>query len=387
MTEETTDQTENLENDTQAEEVSQTEAPVKEEQAAKDAKPESVEDTVRKTFDDLKKVKEDELKTDDPVQGDKAEAPEEPTTNTESGDKKEAEKKGKKGRPNQPRIEPPARWTIEKKEWFNKQPRLAQEEIAKGWGEIEGNTTKLWQDLNRELDDHREVSKILNTYRSQWGDKGITEAQAIAELCATQDNIIKKPLETIARIMQKRGVSIQQLNQFVNGGNGASQQAAPQVPPEFNELTQKVNHLYNSFQSNQQTSQAQALQQAVGEVEQLRNEIDQGGRYRYPELWDQQQLARVKPLVEDLRKNQPSISWAEATKRAVNTLRVLDGKQGIQSPNGQRLSRENEIAKVKAASVSVKGRGNVAIAPSMAAVKGEKLEDTIRRSREFLRNN
>lgn len=277
------------------------------------------------------------------------------------------------------KLEPPVRWPVSKKEWFNRQPPEAQEELAKGWGEIESQTTKVWQDLAREKNAHAEVNNILGYYRKEWNLKGITDAQAIAELCATQDNINKNSVAGIARICQLRGVSPQQLHEFMSG-NGPTQTSAPvQQAAQNNSLTAAdVNRIVN--ESLQQNGVRQQTNAAVSELNTMKNEVDQSGRYRWPELHSQEYvLGRVQPLAENIRKTHPNLSWTQVTSIAINSLRNVDSQvSGSPSPSSSRLPAKEEIAKVRAASVSVRGRGSASIPTNTSAKPGEKLEDTIR---------
>lgn len=359
-------------------------------------KPESVADTIRASISELKGETDS---SDVDAATESAEAPSDTDSDTEV--KKEAapptdekpKKPSKKAKkevaadvpeaPAQARYEAPNRWPVAKKEWFNKQPREAQQEILDGWGEIESHATKVFQDAAREKNEALGVNKILRHYRTQWNLKGITDEQAIAELCATQDNIINKPVETIDLIMRKRGITLEHLAALRKGG---SVPATSSMPPEFSQLTETVKRLENELRSRDQAQLNTQQQSAVAEVESVLRETDSEGRYVYPELWDPAYRKRAEPFIDDARKTH-GLSWAEATKRAVFSLRQIDGRPSPSSQQ-QKFSRDNEIAKVKAASVSVKGRGS-AIVPTMAAAKpGESVKDSIRASiAELSQNN
>lgn len=285
------------------------------------------------------------------------------------------------------RLSPPERWPVESKEEFHKLPPVAQKEVLSFWNGIESHTTKLWQDLNREVDQNREVNEIVAHYLPGWNVKGITKAQAIAELCAAQDYLIKSPIEGVARIMQKTGVTLEQLEDFASGGGArASQSQQGQVSSQL--TADEVRRIIQ--ESLQQQTAHGELESARAEVVAVRDELDSEGRYKYPELHDASYIERVKPLVEDIRRTQPGISWAEATKKGVNTLRILEGRapsiNGSPSPSNPRLSRENEIASVRAASVSVRGRGGAA--PKIAVAKpGESIEESLRTTIASLSQN
>lgn len=346
----------------------------------------TVEETIRASIAELKGASDDSVDENKDSESDAND--DSLSSETESVEEKEdsktseeinlarADKKDAKISTQSQRIEPPARWPVAKKEWFNKQPKEAQEEISKGWNEIESHATKVFQEAAREKQSAANVNKILSHYRSEWGLKGITDEQAIAELCATQDNINKNPVETIALIMKKRGVSPQALANYLSG-NGETRQMS-NLPPEFNELTKTVKELKDSLSSREQAFHEQQLQQAVAEVEGVMRETNAQGQYLYPELWEETYRERAKPLVEDLRKTH-GLSWSEATRKAINVIRQIDGRPSPSS-NGSRLSTRDELQKVKAASVSIKSRGSATIPTRTPAKAGESVRETLERT-------
>ena len=355
---------------------------------------ESVEDTINEVLSELS-GESNETETDKNVQRDKSPTTKQPTSKEASEAARILAKSKQKGKKRTvvestdldaanvkeedetppPAIEPPARFPVEKKEWFNKQPREVQEEVTKGWNEIEAHTTKLWQELNRKSSRYSQLEQVVNHYMPGWNLKGITDVQAIAELCAAQDVLIKDPEAGAELLLKKIGITPEQLIARRSGTNGHSQQYQQQ--PQQNLLTaEQVEEIIE--RKNQQSQQHYAINSAANEIEMVRRETEADGRYRYPELWDAQYLQRVKPLVEVTRKTQPNVSWAEATKRAVQTLRIHEGKVGSPSSYDPRLSQDQEIAKAKAASVSIRGRGNPSIPSITQGKPGESVEDSVR---------
>lgn len=353
---------------------------------------ESVADSIRAAMEDLGSNEE----ADESLQGDEDEAA---PTAEETADaartlakSKKAKRttyeakdldlgsKGKKGEAEQvERIEPPHRFPVEKKEWFNRQPREVQEEVSKAFREQEAYFTKTSQDLQRERVRYAEVNQVVDSYLPKWGIAGLTPQAAVAELCATQDWIMKDPVAAYSHMLAKTGLTPEDLIEARDGQGYAlqQQQRYAQPAPEILDLTNKVNTLYSQLEQSQLSQQQQMLNAAVGEIDAVRREISSDGTYLYPELHDPAQLQRVQPFVEDLRKNQPSINWGEATKRAIHTLRVLDGKVGVPSPQSQKLPT-NDLNRIKSAAVSVSGRGNGSAPISGLAKDGESVADSVR---------
>lgn len=370
--------------------------------------PESVEDTILASMEELGD-KVDESEKDQQLQGDEGQKQEEPvdkTTRDAAKDSGKGKKRGRRGKrretveaadlgteaegeqePEPAKLEPPARWPVEKKEWFNKQPREAQEEIARGWTEIEGNTTKLWQDLRRREQQYGEIEQIVNHYLPNWHLKGVTAPQAIAELCAAQDAIQKDPVSAYSMMLERSGITPEHITQFRQQG-GVQTQPQSQVQTQGQTTGLTKGELLSILDKRDQTRASQsAVNNAATEIDQVRRQTTPEGNYLYPELWDADYLNyRVKPLVEGFRKTQPNVSWGELAKRAVHTLRIADGQAtGSPSPNSPRLpNKQDEIARARAASVSVRGRGNGMISNQAKPKPGESIEDSILASMDAL---
>lgn len=280
----------------------------------------------------------------------------------------------------QARLDPPVRWSVPEKEEFNRLPEVAKRQVLDFWSHMDKKFTNGSQDLARYRQRYGQIEDVINHYMPQWNLKGITDVQAVSELCAAQDFLLRSPLEAMALLCERTGVTPEAIYQYKQTGSQGAQ-AAPQVPrqqadPQFSQLTERVNAVYDYLQQGQLSHEQQAIAQGVAEVNQVRN-LQSNGRYVYPELWNDTYLTeRVQPLVSALRKTEPGLPIGEAVKRATHTLRLLDGNPPSLSPQSPGLSRE-EIANVKRASVSVRGRGNGAFPGAAKADAGEKLTDSL----------
>jgi hypothetical protein len=283
------------------------------------------------------------------------------------------------------RIEPPARFPLDKKEWFNRQPREIQEEAVRGWQELESHTTKIWQDLNRRKQRYEKIDQIINHYTPKWNLNRMTDVDAIAELCATQDIFMRDKFEGADYVLKNSGVTPEELIQW------RQQRGQGQIPTQSYGTSQPQNQqniltadqVRSILQETLQTQQQQQAQQAaLIEMQALQGEVKPDGTYVWPELHSDQSISRVQPLVANLRETQPTLSMVEATKRAINTLRILDGKiPGSPSPTDSRLSRAEQqatITNARQAGVSIRGRGSPIVPTVTQAKPGEKAEDTMR---------
>lgn len=272
------------------------------------------------------------------------------------------------------RLQAPTSWKLEAKEWFNKQPREAQAELLRRTQEQEAYFTKTSQELNREKTRYSEVNQLLDYYVPRWGVNGITPGQAAAELFAMQDLLARDPKQGLTKIMQLNGVTIDDLVSYQQGG---AQQTFSQQPQQTALTPEEVRRIV--LETNGQMTEQQLVQQAQSEVQAVANEVNAEGTYLYPELHNPSQVERVKSFVRDLRETQPGLSWGEATKRAVQTLRIQDGRFGSPSPaTSPKLSQANEIAKARSASVSLRGRGVASVPNGYQPKPNERVEDTVR---------
>lgn len=368
----------------------------------------SLEDVILQSVTELEESgQNEEPKADKPISGDankQAQEPEESElkkaartlANAKKGKKtveaselkpepsKEKPEKQENVAPTEPvdKLLPPQRWPLESKEAFNKLPDVAKKEVIDFWQGIEGNTTKLWQDLNREKQRYTEVNHIVDHYMPKWGVKGLTPQAAVTEMFAMQDQIISDPLNAYSLMLSKSGITPEQLIEHRDGGNNVVQVPQQNITNQQNNFLTK-DDLFRTMEEIERAKREQAeVDSAASEIRALQQEVGPDGRYIYPEL-QPENITRVQPLVDSIMKTQQGVSFTEATKRAVQTIRLLDGTASSPSQTASRLPTPNQsenINKIKAASVSVSGRGAASKPQFGEADENESLEDSIRRT-------
>lgn len=363
------------------------------EDEAQEEQPESIEETILKSVNE---VTNENAQTDQQVDGQSDEETEiQKAARTLAGAKKNKRKtiEGAELSPEpaqtateQPEVDlqPPQRFTLEMKEKFNKYPADLKKQYLEDWGNVQRYSTQLWQETNREKDKYTEINQIVDHYIPKWGMQGLTPQAAVAEMFAMQDRIIKDPLAAYALMLEKSGITPEMLYEYRENGG-----AVPAQQPQQQNFQQEQNNfltkeeLYETMQEwRQQEHEQAAVGSAAYEVQAVKQEMSADGRYLWPELHDLATVERVKPLVSDLMETQQGISWADATKRAIQTLRYLNGNTSSPSHNGSRLPTTNteQINKLKAASVSVSGRGNANKPIFDPAPENESVEETIMRT-------
>lgn len=278
-----------------------------------------------------------------------------------------------------PSLEPPAQWEVAQKEAFFKLPAAAQQESLKFWKNMEGHWTRRLQGVSQQAKHVEGVTTVLEQYAPAWRGHGVTDTQAITELCQTHKNLMSDPAGEVLNIMAKNGLTLDHLEQRAQ--NPGTPNAAPQAQ---NSLTaEDVRRIL--LEDRQAQLQQTATQAAISEVRSLQNERSSEGKYVYPELHDDSYLKRVQPLVEGFRKTQPGLSYGDAFRKVVDFTRIQEGKApSSPTPISPRLSPQQELQKAKAASGSVRGRSG-SLPPKMKARSGLSIEESIAQAEAELR--
>jgi hypothetical protein len=368
---------------------------------------ESVEDTILRSIEELEG---DGSQADESLQGDQGQGDEEtklkaseaarvlaaqkkPKKQVIEAKDLQPEKGVKKGRGEegeQPggNLEAPVGWDVKDKEEFAKLPEAAKRQSLAFWGRMNKVFTQGTQELSRYKQKYGELEEVETFYKPHLDSLGLNFGQTTKELLATHVKLMTDTDAELLRVIQRSGRSLESLYNFREGKGGAQQfQAQPPASPQNAHLTPDV---VSSIvrQELQGYQYQQASNSEAEELEALRNERDQDGRYLYPELWDSENMAQnywntgtiegLKPLYESFRKTQPGISAGEATRRALTALRLMKGEvPSSPSPQAQRLPNTNDIAKARAASVSIRSRGNHSMQTTSQAPTGQTVEQSI----------
>lgn len=391
MTGENEINTETLSNDEELE----TEAPETEAEQEAEPEPESIADSIRAAQEEIA-AKNESAETDNEVSGNQAQEGKEPTPEEVS---KAAQtlgkaKKGRKtevipdlGKGEPARLLPPERLSLELKEKFHQLPQEFKEVVSKSVNELEGYTTKVLQDAQRERAEINSIREVTKHYAPEWHQRGLTEAQAIAEYAAT-DRALLNPetrLPTVAKLLKNLGITPEMVYQFQQGGGAPQQNLQQNFQKPLTEA--EVVRIWQQEQEKAQQQYAtqarqQAEQSAAQEVLLVKNEVGANGRYLYPELHDDNYIQRVKPFVAAIRESQPHLSFGEATKQGIFRLRVAEGRAGTPSSSQPKLSQQ-EQERINRASVSVRSRGNPSM-PTTAIPENESVRDSIMAARAGL---
>lgn len=270
-------------------------------------------------------------------------------------------------------IQPPASWKVEAKEWFNAQPIEAKRELSRRVADHERKFTIITQELQAEKRKYSEIEKAIEPYREQWHLSGVDETRAIRSLAAA-DAMLKKDFEGgMSMLAKMKGMTLRQLADKIEGQNGAN---TSQSQPDFNNianphllnLESKVRELEERLLSEQREKERTAIDSALNDLYELRDETDAYGRYLRPELHDNETVSKLVPLVEGLSLSFPNEKPRELLLRAYT---AYTGKPAIQT----RVPQNNHVENAKKASLSVRGSPSGVAMPKKSEVP-DSVEDT-----------
>lgn len=366
-------------------EVETEETEVVETDAAEEAaKPESTEETIRKVYEQLEKGEQQEIADNaEKAANSKETATEEEATEqaeTAASTEEDSEKQAKNEQEEE-QIAPPERWTAKAKEWFRAQPKEAQREFARATADMEAQTTKIWQNLRRQEAKYKEIDQVIEHYAHDLHSKGITHQQAIAEFFAANRALDQEPVAALARIMQAKGVTPDQIAEHLKGGGT---KAAP-VNPEIHQLRSTVEELNNWKQEQLQTVQARAVQAIAQEFAAVRDEVDATGRYKYPKLHEPEQTDALKPLVRGIRESQPDLPWGDALRKAYEIRFGTPSATPAARLQAPQNSTQQNNSRARTVAVAGKSSGSSSSSLNLDDVKVPKrTEDTIRLAMRLL---
>jgi len=268
--------------------------------------------------------------------------------------KKELSKKPveqKLERESDPDLLPPERLPDSQKGVFSKLPKGLKREANKLFNSYERSMTQ----YNQALAQTKGLSDAIQPYISEWGMRGVSPAQGVAQLAAAQakltdpDPAVRE--RTFLALAKQSGIDVTKF--------GSAAETPKQDNAEIISLREKVSQLESYLGSQKTTQDSNQTQAIVQELESVRQEVDEtSGDYRYPELHNEAFLQQtVKPLVSAIKGTVSGISWADALRKAYL---VATGRQPLNSHNGtQTRLHAAEIKQQPArviAPVSVRGR-------------------------------
>lgn len=318
--------------------------------------PETPEQSVREALKELQEG------ADHGGEGEEAPQVEEPIQEQPQPEKVTKGRKAKEAQAGEPAEDtsPPQRLNAADKETFNKLPARLKMATARMFKEIEALNTRTQQEGQRWISESRHIVEAVRPYyvsHPELAESGVTEGQLVAALIGAHAKLTNPKTDKAAlqKLAADRGYKIQFLNE--EGQAQTQESGAPNIleNPYVQAMQARLDQLESRVGQFDEAQVSQASHSIIAEMSAVRDEKDQFGRYRYPEMHEPDFFERAKPLVSALVGTIPNLSYAEALKRAYAS---MTGKPigNSDQANQARFPSTNTQNRAVSAAVTVRGR-------------------------------
>lgn len=269
-------------------------------------------------------------------------------------------------------TEPPHELSAEEKEIYSK---IRSKKLRNGIDKIVSNHraafTQTQQRLraaeNAAVQREQQAKHILETVRPYYtqhpelANAQITEAGLVSKLIASHQELTHDNPAIRQSKWLKIGQSIGLVDQNGNITINKSESSSPQNidienHPKFRALQDQLNHVKSftdGFQSQMQNDRSTAI---ATEIQSVIDEKSATGQYLWPEMHDANYREQAKPLVLALKGASPNLTWGNAYKQAILSMRNLNGNSPQVNHTG--LPKINNSHTAAPAAITVRGNGN-----------------------------
>jgi hypothetical protein len=221
-------------------------------------------------------------------------------------------------------IEPPARWTSDKKAQFATWPRDVQQAVVARNSELEADYTRKTQDaaeLRRTAEPYLNAIKPFEAYLNELGPIiGQTPDAMIASLlgleCQLRTGDPQQKAKALQDIAASYGIDLAAFNhgeQLAEHGASQTRVNAP-VDPHYQQLRQSFGTLEQRLAHTEQMIEAERQRQTAHEVEAFASARDALGRPRYP------YFERVRGVMSQMLRDEPALTLEAAYQKAIEPL-------------------------------------------------------------------
>jgi len=311
--------------------------------------PESVEESVKEALAEVKAGQ---------GEGSEDEEAGEPASH-ESGQSAKHSQQAQDGKPSS--VAAPNRFSADTKEAWEKFPPEIQAEAARMFREHQGRFTQGQQQLAQAEKEARHLVEAVRPYYTsnpELAEAGISESALVAQLIGNHQLLMnpETSASTLTRIGKSLGFDVE-LSRDGSTVSASQNGASFENNPQFQSLQQQNSQILSWIEQRQVQEAAQPILEEINEVQ---DEVDASGNFLYPETHKREFLQYAKPLVSELKRTHPGISYGEALKHVVQQARQSFGYSPQASSTG--LPVKNNQKAVSAAK-TVRGR----VAPSAEA--------------------
>lgn len=272
---------------------------------------------------------------------------------------------------------PPQRLSASEKELFNALPPQLKPAVARMFAEHERTFTAAMTQARQFEANARGVVEAVQPFATKWAERGFTVPSAIAALAAANERLTNDQTKREAYLALGRdiGIDFDEVASIARGEAPAAQAGAGiSSHPEFVALKSELAALRSEREQSVSQQVQQSAQGIAAELAAVRDEQDQFGHYRYPEMHEEGFFERAKPLVSGLRATIPGLSYADALKRAYSAL-TGNPAGNSQQPQTRLPARQEPQQRALNAAVSVRGR---TMPQTTGTLMPDKIPDSVR---------
>ena len=260
--------------------------------------------------------------------------------------------------PMQP-LEPPARWTPDKKASFATWPRDVQEAVAARNSELEADYTRKTQeaaDLRRTAEPYLNAIKPYEAYLNGLAPIiGQTPDTMIASLLGAEYQLRtgdpREKAQALRDIAASYGIDLAALSRGELPASSASQTRVDTQPdPHYQQLRQSFGTLEQRIAQTEQMIEAERQRQTAQEIEAFSSARDTAGRPRHP------LFPRVRGVMAFLLRDDPALTLEAAYQKATEPLQQAVAEElRVRLEATERERRETVEKARKAAPVKSSG--------------------------------
>lgn len=257
-----------------------------------------------------------------------------------------------------PELLPPERLRAQERQLFNNLPKGLKRGMHRMIKDLEGMTTRSTQEHARETNEIRGFKEAIAPFASQWAEQKVSWTEGTLALARAQERLTnpKTSYETYVKLGVDLGhIPADQADQILQNHPQAQTAAQSYQDPNVSALQQEVLALK---QEREQERIQLAAQPIIEQMRVVQQEVDPAtGRYRYPELHNGEYLLSLRPRIEELRRNDPNLSYGEALREANDRHKQsIFGYSSPVAPQQVRTLASNNQQRAAQAAVTVRGR-------------------------------
>jgi hypothetical protein len=247
-------------------------------------------------------------------------------------------------------IEPPARWTPDKKALFATWPRDVQEAVVARNSELEADYTRKTQeaaDLRRTAEPLLKAIKPFEAYLNELAPIiGQAPDQMIASLLGIEYQLRKgdpqRKAMALRDIAASYGIDLAALNRG---------ELPAQGDPHYQQLRQSFGTLEQRLAQTEQMIEAERQRQTAQEIEAFATATDTAGRPRHPHF------PRVRGVMSQLLHDDPALTLEAAYQKAIEPLQQAVAEELRTRQEAAERERQETVEKARRAA-PVKSSGS-----------------------------